>query len=321
MKSIHVTALAAVLSGTMGIAGATAQTYGFGTSAAGAWTHSAGSAIAKVMQEKAGIKALIQPQGTEPLPNVSADILQFCISNASDLSFTATATGYHEGDQKRPTLRAAAILTPLLGALFVRKDSNIHAITDLKGKRVPAEFGAQKSIKQSVTAHLANAGLTWNDVQPVPAPTVPRSADDFAAGKTDMFYFALGSAKVMQVGAAVGGLRVVPLMDTPEAVARLQAVLPGSYLLTAQPGKNMEGLEKPTKVVAQDMVLVTNDKVPEDVVYKAVKALHASKPDLVATFVGLGGFDPARMSIAVKGVPHHPGAIKFYKEIGAGPRS
>jgi TRAP transporter TAXI family solute receptor len=148
---------------------------------------------------------------------------------------------------------------------------------------------------------------------------VPRSADDFAAGKTDMFYFALGSAKVMQVGAAVGGLRVVPLDDAPAAVARLQQLLPGSYLITAQPGKSLEGLERPTKVVAQDMVLVTNDKVPDDVVYKAVKALHGSRQDLVSTFVGLSGFAPERMPIQVKGVPLHPGALKFYNEIGARP--
>jgi hypothetical protein len=212
-------------------------------------------------------------------------------------------------------------MTPLLSALFVRKDSDIKAIRDLKGKRLPSEFSAQKTIKHTLTAHLANAGLTWDDVRQVPSPTVPRSADDFAAGKTDVFYFALGSAKVMQVGAAVGGLRVVPLDDTPAAIARLRAILPGSYLVVAQPGKNMEGLDQPTKVVARDMILVTNDKVAEDIVYKTVKALHGSRQSLVSTFVGLGRFEPARMPIAINGVPHHPGALKFYREIGAAPKA
>jgi len=315
------TAAIAAFGMAIGATALSAQPLGFGTSAPGAWTHSAGSAVAKVMDEKAGIKALVQPQGVEPLPNVNANVLQFCLSSAEDLTFTATATGYHEGGQARRNLRVAAVMTPLLSALFVRKDSDIKAIRDLKGKRLPSEFSAQKTIKHTLTAHLANAGLTWDDVRQVPSPTVPRSADDFAAGKTDMFYFALGSAKVMQVGAAVGGLRVVPLDDSPAAIARLQAILPGSYLVVAQPGKNMEGLDQPTKVVARDMILVTNDKVAEDIVYKTVKALHGSRQSLVSTFVGLGRFEPARMPIAINGVPHHPGALKFYREIGAAPKA
>jgi hypothetical protein len=117
----------------------------------------------------------------------------------------------------------------------VRKDSAIQSIPEIKGKRVPAGFEAQKTIKQSMSAHLANANLSWTDVRPVPAPTVPRAADDFAAGKADTFYFALGSAKVLQVSAAVGGLRVLPLDDAPEAMARMRKLLPGAYFLVVEP--------------------------------------------------------------------------------------
>jgi TRAP transporter TAXI family solute receptor len=299
--------------------GAEAQTLGIGSTQPGSWTHSASSAVAKVVVEKTGLKMLVQPQGSEPTSSVDANVLQFSIVNGFDLTFLATGSGYHEGEKPRTNLRTVAVMTPLLGAMFVRKDSAIQSIPEIKGKRVPAGFEAQKTIKQSMSAHLANANLSWTDVRPVPAPTVPRAADDFAAGKADTFYFALGSAKVLQVSAAVGGLRVLPLDDAPEAMARMRKLLPGAYFLVVEPSKAMEGIEKPTRVLAQDMVLSTNAKVSEETVYKIAKALHASKAELVATFVGLGRFSPDRMATEIESVPFHPGAEKFYREIGAWP--
>jgi TRAP-type uncharacterized transport system substrate-binding protein len=40
---------------------------------------------------------------------------------------------------------------------------------------------------------------------------------------------------------------------------------------------------------------------------------------LAATFAGLRRFDPKEMAIAYEGLEYHPGAIKFYKEIGQWP--
>jgi hypothetical protein len=43
----------------------------------------------------------------------------------------------------------------------------------------------------------------------VPVPNVVKGADDFAAGKTDFFLFALGAGKVRETDAKVGGIRVI----------------------------------------------------------------------------------------------------------------
>jgi hypothetical protein len=55
------------------------------------------------------------------------------------------------------------------------------------------------------------------------------------------------------------------------------------------------------------------------VVYKVVKALHGNKKGLLASFKGLGGFKPNRMTKKYAGLQYHPGAIKFYKEVGQWP--
>lgn len=316
--------LAATAAAAGGLAIATpvsAQTVGFGSTPGGGWTNSAATAIAKVVVDHTKIKMRVQPQGTEPMNNVNANIMQFGMSNSFDLSFFARGAAYYKGDGMKKDIRAAAVLSPLYVAMFVRKNSKMYKISDIKGKRVSSDFTAQKTIKQTMGGLLTNAGLTWNDVQKVPAPNVPRSADDFIAGKTDVLFFALGSAKVIQASAKVGGLRALQLDDSPAAIARTRNELPGSYVVTANPRKGLEGVDKPTKVLAFDMIINTNDKVPADTVYNVLKALHANKKELVATFPGLRMFDPGQMYKPVDGVTYHPGAVRFLKEVKQWPSS
>jgi TRAP-type uncharacterized transport system substrate-binding protein len=59
--------------------------------------------------------------------------------------------------------------------------------------------------------------------------------------------------------------------------------------------------------------------VADDVVYKLAKLLHNHKAELAANFGALNGFDPKRMNKDMGPVRFHPGAIKYYKEIGEWP--
>ncbi len=181
-------------------------------------------------------------------------------------------------------------------------------------------MNSQKTIGRIIAAHLANAGLSYNDVQKVLTPNVKRGADDFIAGKTDALFFALGSAAVKQAAATVGGLRVLPIDNSPKAIERMEEVLPGSYVSNVKPRPGLEGIDKPTNVVAFDMALFTNKNVSDKVVYEVVKALHDNKAALVAAFKPFALFDPKHMSVVVKNVPFHPGALKYYAEIGIAPK-
>jgi TRAP transporter TAXI family solute receptor len=198
----------------------------------------------------------------------------------------------------------------------VRADSPIKSIAELKGKRVSSDFNAQKTIARIIEAHLANAGLGWNDVVRVPTPNVVRQAEDFMSGKTDVMFFALGSAAIKQANASVGGVRVLEVDTSPQAMKRSEALLPGAYVIQVSPNPGVEGVSKPTNLIAFDMVLVTNAKVKDDVVYRAVKALHDGKQDLAATFPPFALFNPQNMAKPLQGVPFHAGAEKYYRETG-----
>jgi len=300
---------------------AAAQTISIVTIPTGTFSHSASVAMAKVIAEKTKMRTVIQPQAQAAVVPVAAGIAEFGVGNSFDTTFYVTGTGDYEGEAKHPNLRLVASMLPYRVAMHVRADSSIKTIADLKGKRVGSGFNAQKTIGRIIEAHLANAGLTYKDVQGVLTPNVSRAADDFIAGKTDVLFFAIGSAQVKQAAATVGGLRVLPIDDSPAALARMQTILPGSYVITMQPQPGIDGIAEPTKIVAFDMVLFSNDSVPEKIVYDVTRALHEGKQDMTGTFKPFAVFQPDQMAKPVKDVSFHPGALKYYREIGLAPKS
>lgn len=296
---------------------------GIGTSAPGGLIHTVGSAVARVVTEKGGVRAVVVPQGAPGPEPVHNGTLPFSINNAFDVSFSVTASGYRKGQTKLTNIRMVSVLMPTLVGMYVRKDSDIQALKDLKGKRVPGGFNAQPTIEQVYMAYLQNGGLAYKDVRIVPAQNILKASQDFEGGKADAFMYSLGTGRVMEVAAAVsGGVRALSMTDSAEAKARLNASLPGAYMTAVPQAKFAAQLTQPvTNVITYDLVLFCNPKVPEDTIYKMVKALHDNKQDLVDTYQPMEGFAQKRMGSTVPGVEYHPGAIKFYKEKGLWPQS
>lgn len=311
--------LVAFLVAPLLIGTAHAQTVSLITTPAGSFSNSAGQAIAKVATEKGKVRTIVQAQAATGFEELDAGTVEFNLSNSFDGTFIVTGTGEYAGQPPKKNIRHVASLIPYRVALHVRADSDIKTIADLKGKRVSSGFNAQKTIARIIEAHLANGGLSYKDVTGVPAPNVVRQAEDFKSGKVDALFFALGSAAIKEASATVGGLRVLEINAAPDAVRRVQTVLPGAYVLEVAPHPALDGIAKPTKLVAFDMCLNASAKVPDDVVYKVAKALYEGKKELVATFPPFAIFVPERMSKPVEGVTMHPGALKFYQEAGLWP--
>jgi TRAP-type uncharacterized transport system substrate-binding protein len=72
-------------------------------------------------------------------------------------------------------------------------------------------------------------------------------------------------------------------------------------------------------MMAFDMALVTNAEVPDDIVYKVAKTMHEKAKEMADTFAGLRRFKPDAMAIKYDRLSYHPGAIRYYQEIGQWP--
>ena len=297
---------------TAASATARAQTYGFATLPPGTLNHTTASAVSKVLKEKANLNVLVQPTAGDNviIPMVGRGEAEIGISNIME------AQDGFDGAQKdlRIIVTAHALRTPF----FVRKDSGMQTIADLKGKRVAMGYSAMRNIDKAARAMLATAGLTEADIKPVLVPNVVRSADDFMAGNADMFYFAFGGPKVREADVTVGGIRVLDMDEKGMPAAR--KIMPWGYATQVAPGPVFTGVEKPMKVYTFDNVLLTHAKVPDDIIYKFLDTLEKNKPDLVAVQPVLREFS-AEGGYKKYGVPYHPGALKYFKERNLEPKS
>jgi TRAP transporter TAXI family solute receptor len=297
---------------------ASAQIYSLGTGKQGFWTYSAGAAVAKVAAD-GGLNLRVKPFGgtSAYVPGVNAGEQHFGLANELETHFAVTGTAIYK-DKAQKDLRVVAVLTPLYSEFFVAKDSPIKTIADLKGKRVPTGYASQRVLDVLTQGTLANGGLSYADIQQVPVPNVVGGAGEFEQGNADVFMFALGAGKVSEVNSKVA-VRLLPIDHSKEAMERMRKFIPVAYATQVKPSKVNTGVEEPTWVYAYDYLVLANDKVADDVVYKLAKLLHDHKAELAANFGALGGFDPNRMAKDLGPVQFHPGAIKYYKEIGAWP--
>jgi TRAP transporter TAXI family solute receptor len=293
---------------------ANAQVLSIATTPAGSFTNSIGAAIAKVIVDHARMRATITPQQSHGQDAVNDGSSELSLATLSDVQQYVTGTVDWEGKGKKPNIRLIARLVPIMTAGYVQKDSPIRTLADIKGKRVSTQYSAQRAVWRVVQAQLATVGLTEKDVQGVLVRNIVQAADDFAAGKTDVFWFALGSAKVKQVAASVNGIRALPVPSDPEAVKQMKKYVPGSYPTIVQPARNLDGVVEPTPVMAYDVVLFTHAKHSEDLIYRITKAVHENKKDMAAVFPALNQFEPDKMATSYDDLTYHPGAIKYCQE-------
>lgn len=294
-----------------------AQTLGIATSSPGSILHNIGSAIAKAAND-AGLNTTIQP-ATSPsqyLFIVNAGDIEFGVGNLQEFNYALEGKGWFDG-KPNPNLRVVAMIMPLREAIFVRKDSDIFSIADLKGKPMVDGYTAQNTILPQLDAIYATAGLTRADMQPVQVPSVVAGADAFVSGELVGFIFAHGAGKVREADAAVGGLRALPIDNTPEAAAAIKRHWPVGYLAKMGPGPAAPGVLEEGWFIAYPQVVFVNSEVSDDVVYRMAKVIHDGKQGLAETFPPFGVFNPdADMVGDTSPGQYHPGAIKYYKEAG-----
>ena len=293
-KTLALRTLAAIAAaGAIGAAPAQASDIGIAASNPGSLYHSTGTAVAKVANDAAQLKATVHPfaSATVYLPAVSAGEYAFGISNIEELRV----------------------------AFFVRKDSAIKSLADLKGKRVVDGFSSQKTIPPLLDASYATAGMSRGDITPVNVPNVVAGANAFIQGKADAFFFALGAAKVREADAAVGGIRALDVPNTPENLAKVRQFFQPAYLRPEKPSKPNVGVLAPIHAITYDAALVASTKTADADVYALVKAMHANKKMMAEVFGVMNLFDPSRMVKDLGPIQWHPGAQKFYQELGAWP--
>jgi len=295
---------------------AQAQVLGFGSAPQGSIGYNMSSAIARVMSESAQIQSRVQPYSgsSAVLPLVNTGELDLAVCNVLEIEEATNGEGPYKG-RKQANLRVLGVIFPLYSSIFVRKDSPIRTLAELKGKRLPYGFPAQVTLERIVDAIIATGGLTRKDIVPVLGPNVVRGADDFTEGKTDGGFFALGAAKVAEVDKSVGGIRYLPVSDDPKALAAMKKLMPYAYVTVVKPSPAFVGLDGPTKLMAYDYLVAVGAHVKDDTVRGIAKAMYENQPKLAESFRAFNNWDPATINKEMPAA-FHAGSQKFFKEKG-----
>jgi TRAP-type uncharacterized transport system substrate-binding protein len=112
----------------------------------------------------------------------------------------------------------------------------------------------------------------------------------------------------------VGGIRTLPIPNTPAALEAVRKHLPLAYLRLEQPGPRNPGVLEPMHIIAYDALVFASAKAPDEAVYKLVKAVAESRAELAQAFGPFALFDPASMAKKIDPIAYHPGAIKYFQE-------
>ncbi len=305
-----------VVFGLVWSVGAHAETYGIGTLPQGSLGYSIAAGVAKVASENSDldVRAIGQGGSSVYLPQVNNGEIAFGTSNTFESIFAHNGTGNFDG-RANPNLRVVTTLVPFSVGIMVRADSDINAMTDLKGRPFPSGYSAQKLVDVMQDAILGAVGVDESMLEPVPVPNFAKGAELLAQGTVAGVLLAPGSGIVDKTNAETP-VKFLPVPDTPEVVAAIQRDLPSTYITEVKPNPRMPYITEPVKLVGYKYTLVTNKDVPEDVVYKVVKALYENKDAIAETHGVFKQFDPSDMAVPLSGIDYHPGAVKFFKEAG-----
>ena len=211
---------------------------------------------------------------------------------------------------KKDKVRVIANLYPEDMHLVTPKGVHLKSLKDLNGKKVGVA-AAGSGTQVSVRMILKHYGIKAEEHELGLAQSTQRLAD----GQLDAFFYAGGTpfAALIQLGSTKG----FELYKFSEAERKaINGIIP--YYVPSQIDKGVYesvGYDVPT--VAVNGQLVTNVDQPADLIYQITKALW-NKNTRKLLDKGHSKGKAIRMETALKGVliPLHPGAEKFYKEVG-----
>ena len=232
----------------------------------------------------------------------------------SDVAYWAyTGTGVYEGKPKVGDLRLIANLYPETIHIVARKGAGIKSVADLRGKRVSLDEPGSGTLVDARIV-LAAYGITEKDIK-AEYLKPNQSGDKMRDGGLDAFFFVGGypTGAISELAAAGAGIELVPVAG-PE-VDRMRS----QYAFFAPdtiPANTYKGVGE-VKTIAVGAQWVTSAKQPDALIYEITKAIwNDNSRKLLDAGHAKGKVITKANATAGAGIPFHPGAEKFYREIG-----
>jgi len=226
-------------------------------------------------------------------------------------AYTAYHGLYDFKDQKNPNIRMLAATAVTTHTFVAGKDSGITTIEGLHGRKMAmnplttSERLARLFLEANGTVPDYKWGGTASNLEAMKARTVDTwSRPGFRDG---------GITEL----ALSRPLNFIPI--TEEHLRKYNEKYPAHGKGIVSPANQYKGHDKDYLTLAFVEGEMADKDIPADVIYKILKAVYAKRMDMVkvdASFRDGGLENFPKLTMEYCDVPLHPGAIKFYRELG-----
>ena len=278
----------------------------------GSWIPLGGAIADAIQKEIPGVTMSAAPGGG--ITNVEAMESGKCDIGFSNSSSAVDAVyGRPPFKKKMENMRQLANLYPQYFQIAVWDDSGIKSVADLKGKTIslaPKGHTGELLAQQVLEVY----GLSYSDMTKVYhvqyADSVPLMKD----GQTNAFM--LGTTIPAPTVAELATAKKIRLLSLPDDKIKALQKINAGYLKRIIPKGTYPGVDYDVWTASYFTHLIISARLPDDLVYKITKTLANNLPGFVEVVKDMRGVTPKDLALDI-GVPFHPGALKYFKEIGA----
>lgn len=291
----------------------------FGTAPPGGAFFVVGGALTEVLEAAHGAEGWkVTGEATkgsqENIRRLIAGDLDFALSNAAITYFAVRGT---EGWEKPYPVQSVMTLAPNVALFLTPKSTGITSLADLRGKRVvigPAGAGFESFVKPILGAH----GLGFEDLTPL--FNTQTAAVDMLTDGSAAAAFLGGAIPTASITQAAAGQEIVFLPFDAAARDRLVEDYPFFSPATI-PAGTYRGLEADFHGLdVGSMHLVTAADQDEELVYQVTRTLWEQRDAVTAKHPAGKSINPKNV-VRDTGVEFHPGAVRFFREIGIWPEA
>ncbi len=193
----------------------------------------------------------------------------------------------------------------------IREDSGVKTVQDLDGK--PFNPGMRGSATESTVENICGAlGINPKYYRGGTSDTVAAVKDNRIVG-----YAKSGAGTSMLDASSLDIATFTPIRLLGFSEKDIAAVLAKyPYLSPISIPKGIYKDSPAYKTFAMLIGVVAGKNISEELGYRIVKACMENFPDQVAAYPSVKGIKLPELTLETCNVPLHPGAIKYYREIG-----
>ena len=273
-----------------------------------------GGGLAEIINGKIdGYSATAEVTGAsvENMGLVATGDADLAIALADTVQQGYTGTGRFEGNAL-PMVRGLASLYANMIQIVALEGSGITSLEDLRGKRV--SIGAPGSGTEVNAAAILNAnGITYDDIDEQRL-NFNETSDALANGDIDAGFWSVGAPTSSILNLATTNNIVLIAMTEAEIAAARAA--DATFATTTLPGGTYNGVDADMTVLGIPNVLVASSEMSDDLAYAITRAMFENIADLQAVHPAANE-TTVDFTMSATPIPLHPGAIRYYEEIGA----